>query len=499
MANKGKIVGAIPYALSILVAASYFLTLINLSLNIPIGDDFPAFVDLTPEAVDGNLSLTQFLSQINEHRVLYDRFFWIGGLWLFNAVNFKVLLLIGNLSLIVFVLFFNKIGKEMGQSRWMTAAIACLFFSWVGYSNSLCSMMALQNFTFPLLVCIGLWLLAVKKDLKGILGGLFLLVLAFFTTGIGFLAMLCGALILLFRRMRKEALIVSGISLIFVLIYFSFYEKSPVQSSLFAGLSQPVELLTRYFAFLGGILPISALSPLPEAALGLALAAALVYSVLRLGKRLPLHLTAITIFFLLLAAIVVAARFELNEFIANRFKINSAVIFACITLLLAYALPRNKIRSLFVGGVFLFAAALLMFSYKSFNDYRFWVDEFACDLLNVKHGLETTAYQPKGQAHIRTSFYNSEFQRVYSGIREEKVLKELIPIRLNGPESGNYLLNKDELVKAQFDRPVLVCTNDQDEVLGFLPLHLSGMRIIDKHGLLKGNSGIKYFLADIRQ
>ncbi|MEZ5172442.1 MAG: hypothetical protein R2850_02735 [Bacteroidia bacterium] len=467
-------------------------------MNIPIGDDFPAFVDLTPDAVDGHLSLSRFFSQINEHRILYDRIFWIGGLWLFSAVNFKILLLIGNFSLILFVLFFNKIGKELQQNGWMTATMACLFLSWVGYSNSLCSMMALQNFTFPLMVCAGLWMMSVKQDLKGILGGLFLLALAFFTTGIGFLAMFCGMLVLLIRKMRKEALIATGISLVFVLVYFSFYEKSPVQSSLFAGLSQPVELLTRYFAFIGGILPISALSPLPEAALGLALSASLLYSVIRLGKRLPLHLTAITIFFLLLAAIVVAARFELNEFIANRFKINSAVIFACIVLLLAHALPKNKIRNLFVTGVFLFAAALLMFSYKSYNDYRFWVDEFACDLLNANHGIETTAYQPKGQKYIRASFSDSKFQSVYSGLSEEAILQDLIPARMNGLETGNYSLNTDVLAKGQISRPVLVCMNEQDDVLGYLPVHFSGMRIIDKHGILKRASGMKLFLGDLR-
>ncbi len=497
--TKGQKISTIAsISISVLVVFFYFFSLADLSLNIPIGDDFPAFVDHTEAAVNGSLDAGAFFSQINEHRILYDRIFWISGLWIFHSVNFQTLLFIGNLSLLILLLFFIQVSKRHELPVWLWPTFALLIFSWVGYSNSLCAMMALQNFTFPALVCMGLWMMSGSANPRAIYTGLFILILAFYTTGIGFLAILFGLASLAIRQLNKALVYSALVSILFVALYFAFYEPSPVQSSLFSGLSQPLELLKRYFAFLGGVLPISAFSPLPEAALGLVLSGMLLFALLRLKNQTPHALLVITTFFLLLGAIVVAARFDLNEYIANRFKINSVIIFICVVLLFLKALPQNAFRTLTIAGIFAFATALNLFNYKSYNDYRFWVDEFATDLLNVKYGLETTAFQPKGQNYIRTSFYNQAFQSVYSGLKEELVLKSAVPIQLSETSGSDYQV--DGWGKANFpalSRPAVRVAGSDGQTLAYLPVNHSNGLCKDHSGVLRSTAGTAFFLVDL--
>lgn len=497
--KKFKIQNILAISITILVLLCYFISFTELSLDIPIGDDFPAFVDLTPASVNGNLSTKDFFSQINEHRVLYDRIYWITGIKLFNTVNFQALQLIGNLSLIMLLLFFVKIGKLGSNSIWLIPTVAFVLFSWVGYSNSLCAMMALQNYGFPLFVCVGLWFMATSSDIYKTLLGLLILSLAFFTTGIGFISIGFGLSSLLIRKNYKALGYSSLISIVVIIAYFAFYTPSPVQSSIFSGLSQPFELLKRYFAFVGGILPISSLSPIPEIMLGIVLFSALCFSLIRLKKEAPHALLLITIFFLLLAAIVVAARFELNEYIANRFKINSAIIFICIIILFVKSLPQNKIRSFIIVGITFFTASLNLFNYKSFNDYRFWVDEFATDLLNVNHGLNTTAFLPKKGDYISKSFYSDEFQMVYSGLKETEVLKTSIPIVLEQNSEGKYLVNNWAGMEMKIiKRPAVLVSGVDGNVLGFLPINHTSGSCNDLSEIIKSNTNCSFFLVNLK-
>jgi hypothetical protein len=484
--------------LSSCLAIVYFFTLQSVSLNIPIGDDFPAFVDITPEAVKGTLTLSDFFSQINEHRIVYDRVFWIGGIWIFNVVDFKILTLIGNFSLLLIALFFCGIQSKYKLPAGLILVFSFLFLSWVGYSNSLCSMMALQNFTFPLLIISGLWKMVNGQKLFDVLIGLLLLTVGFYTTGLGFVAIIMGLIYLLYKKQHRALIIGSVISFFSIAVYFLYYTPSPVQSNLFAGLSNPVELIKRYLAFIGGILPISGLSPLPEIILGVFLLALFSWSLFRLRAKTPHDLLIILLFYLFLAAVVVLSRFELNEYIANRFKINSAIIFAGISLLFILAIQNTMFRAIFTALLIVFTGLLNAFSYKSINDYRFWVDEFATDLLNVNHGINTTAFLPKKGNYIRNSFYNEEFQMVYSGLKETEVLKTSIQIDLNQNSVGQYQINDWEDIRTRsIKRPAVMISGSKGNPIAFLPVnHISGF-CVDVFGIIESNINCNIFLVNL--
>jgi hypothetical protein len=484
--------------LAVSVLALYFWALFSLSLNIPIGDDFPAFVDIAPDAVSGKLTARTFFKQINEHRILYNRIFWISGIGLFKAIDFKLLIIIGNLSLIGITWMFIRFQRQLAVPAGMIFVFANLFFSWVGYSNSLCSMMALQNFTFPLLAIAGLWLMTEVEKPNKVFLGLSLLTLAFYTTGLGFVAMLLGLFYLGFRKKYKLLIWASIPSAIFIFLYFLFFEPSPVQSSIFSGLSQPIELLKRYFAFIGGALPISFLSPIPEVILGVLLTGMLLWSIYSLKWDLPHNLFIITIFFMLLAAVVVAARFELNEYIANRFKINSAVLFASIAILFLKSIHSLKIRAFVTASFIVFTGILLAFSYKSYRDYKFWVDEFAVDLLNVKYGVETTAYLPKKAEHISRSFYNDDFQKLYFGLSESTILQPGEPIQILPAENSWCKIRGVTLYQLHlYNRPAIKITSLFGKTIGYLPIHQQLLSCKDSYGIARDQNQVKCFLVDL--
>jgi hypothetical protein len=487
------------YGLAALIAAIYFCALYCLSLNIPIGDDFPAFVDIAPQAIDRSISLKTFLRQINEHRILYNRIWWITGIWIFNSIDFQILLFIGNFSLVFLVVFFLKIQRKYELPSAMVAVFSLLFFSWVGYSNSLCSMMALQNFTFPLLVIVGLWFMIENKQPIKIFLGLGLLTLAFYTTGLGFVAMLFGLVYLFIQKKYKTFWISLAISTFFIGLYFAFYEASSVQSSIFTGISQPLELLKRYLAFLGGVLPISKISPLPECLLGLIVLSMFISAIIRLKSQTPHGLFFIILFFFFLAAVVVLARFELNEYIANRFKIGSIVLFASISVLFIMSFKSNKTQMYLVVGLLFFTGVLNLFSYKSYYDYRLWVDEFAVDLLNVKLNKETIAYQPKGWKYIRNNYYQKDFSEIYKGLYAEYSELPKLPITLSKAELHDYSIHTQSIQNIkEFDRPVVVVLNEDLKPLGFLPIHVGQMICKDPHEIIESNPTSKAYLIDLR-
>lgn len=485
------------FGLALAVLVLYFWALFKLSLNIPIGDDFPAFVDIAPDAIQGELALKTFFKQINEHRILYNRVFWISGIWAFQTIDFKVLLIIGNLSLIGLTWMFVKFQRQLALPAGLILVFANVFFSWVGYSNSLCSMMALQNFTFPLLVMVGLWLMThVEKPIKVYLG-LGLLTLGFYTTGIGFVSLLFGLAYLGFRKKYKLLIWSTIPAALLIFAYFSFYEPSPVQSSIFAGLSQPIELIKRYFAFIGGIIPISALSPIPEVILGVILTGMLLWSIYKLKWDAPHAVVVITFFFMFLAAVVVAARFELNEYIANRFKISSAVLFACITVLFSMTIKGLKLRAFITAGFIGFTGLIAAFSYKSYNDYKFWVDEFAIDLLNVNHGIETTAFLPKKAEHITRSFYQTDFQNVYFGLKESSLNLPGTPVRILPAENSWCKIEGcSEDVLQQMVRPAIRLASADGKTVGYLPIHRAMMACKDTYGIL-GQKPLQGFIIDL--
>ncbi len=484
--------------LSCCLAIVYFFTLHSVSLNIPIGDDFPAFVDITPEAFKGSLTLSDFFSQINEHRIFYDRIFWIGGIWIFNVIDFKTLTLIGNFSLVLIVLFFCSIQGKYKLPAGLILVFSLLFLSWVGYSNSLCSMMALQNFTFPLLIILGLWKMVNGQKLFDVLVGLLLLTVGFYTTGLGFVAIIMGLIYLLYKKQHRALMIGTVISFFSIAVYFIYYTPSPVQSNLFAGLSSPVELIKRYLAFIGGILPISGLSPLPEIILGILLLALFSWSLFRLRAKIPHALLIILLFYLFLAAVVVLSRFELNEYIANRFKINSAIIFAGISILFILAIQNTKFRAIITALLIVFTGLLNAFSYKSINDYRFWVDEFATDLINCKYGIETTAFQPKKASYIGNAFYNKDFQRVYNGLSEENLHIIDAEVKLTPIDASWYSIGSNERIKFEnLIHPVVIACASDGKTLAYFPIHQSRLACKDVYGVIKSNVDCRFKLVEL--
>jgi len=398
----------------LIIILAFFIFWSNISRNIPISDDFPAFVDFIIQFNSKGVGYQDFIVQINEHRVLYDRL-WLYILLVLNGtVNFKILSLIGNLSLVALFLFLSRRAANASLNPIIYLVFSALIFSPLNYDNVFCAMMSLQNFTFPLLILTSLFLLVEKQSNASLIISYLLMSLAFFTTAIGFVAFLIGGLALLYQKRKTEMIIWLTFSAVIVTIYFASYISPPLQGNTLDALMHPEILFVRYFAFLGAAIPISVLSPIPEFIIGITFFTLAAFSIFRMRRNPPVYWISVFLFFLLVAAAVAVGRFHLNEFIATRFKINSVyfISISIILFLLSYGSAKLFPRMI-LYGFSLFFLACTAFSYRAYADYKFWVDSYASDLMNIQNGVPTTIFLPKKTAYLKPRFTSRYFLRSY--------------------------------------------------------------------------------------
>jgi hypothetical protein len=413
------------------IVSVFFIFWNDISRNIPISDDFPAFVDFIIRYNSVGVSLQDFISQINEHRLLYDRLWLYFFLIIAGTVNFKILSLIGNLSLVVLFIFLSRRAAKESLNPLISLIFSSLIFSPLHFDNAFCAMMSLQNFTFPLLILIGLYLLIEKQSHIYLFLSYLLISLAFYTTAIGFVAFLIGGLVLLYQKRKADLIIWLTISAAIVTLYFASYISPPLQGNPIEAFMHPHILFFRFFAFLGAAIPISVLSPIPEFILGIGIFSIAVISLFRMRRELHLYWVSAFIFFLIIAAAVSIGRFQLNEFISTRFKINS-VCFISISLILylkSYG-SNGLFPRIILYGSSIFFLASTAFSYRAFSDYKYWVDSYAADLMNIQNGLPSTIFLPKKTDYLRPRFTSKYFldsykpQSAYLHPSKQPVLKK---------------------------------------------------------------------------
>lgn len=416
---------------SLLIITTFFIFWNSISRNIPISDDFPAFIDFIIKYNSVGISIQDFTSQINEHKVLYDRLWLYIILLLTGSVNFKILSLIGNLSLVVLFIFLSRRAVKESLNPLIILIFSALIFSPLHYDNTFCAMMSLSNFTFPLLILISLYLLTEKQSYTFLLMSYLLMTLAFYTIAIGFVAFLIGGFVLLYQKRKADLIIWLTISAAIVTLYFASYISPPLQGNPIEAFMHPQLLFFRFFAFMGAAIPISVLSPIPEFILGICFFTISAFSLYRMRKNPPVYWISVFLFFLTVAAAVAVGRFHLNEFIATRFKINSVCFISISLILFMKSYESNGLfpRIILYGFTTLFLASTA-FSYRAYSDYKYWVDSYAADLMDIQNGLPSTIFLPKKTDYLRPRFTSKYFldsykpQSVYLHPSKQPVFKK---------------------------------------------------------------------------
>ena len=225
------------------------------SVNIPINDDY-AILDFLNKIISTDSvyeKIKLIFAQHNEHRIVYDRIWALISYKLSQQVNFNILALIGNLSLIPIFIIFAKKTQELNKNLIYLIPISVLIFNITFYENMTFAMATLSNLTVFVFSLLSIHFFT-KIDLsnKNLTLAITFFVFATLTQGSGLFLIPIGLIILLYKKDRKKLLIFTVFSLIVVALYFYGYNKPPSSPSLLTTLLDfKIKTILFVFAFLG--------------------------------------------------------------------------------------------------------------------------------------------------------------------------------------------------------------------------------------------------------
>jgi hypothetical protein len=359
-----KVSTALTFCVSLIIIASYFTLIITNAVDIPNGDDLYCllvFVQDFQDAQNPMERLQLLTGQWVEHRIFYSRFVALLSFWLTGQVNFLLISVLGNLSLIGFAIVFWKIIRHAGMSAYYFIPIMLILFSPVMYEGNLWSGASTVYMPVCFLGLLIVYLLCHPSDwsfVPAVAAGL----LATFSFGNGMFSLITGVILLVYQRRFARAATWGLLSLIMILEYFKNFKVFSATNAF--GFTEhfkhPEYLFYNLFAFIGGIFE---------------------YTENTNGTLLPDNIPAITAGFVLAISLSAIVYFELIKkngigIERSRFKIVWAgmVIFIGITAVaMAYSRTLDASMNTLASRYKIYSMVFLILFYLSgllFFDFR---------------------------------------------------------------------------------------------------------------------------------
>jgi hypothetical protein len=242
--------------LTIAVVCIFYYCSVLYSLNIPWFDDIENIPYFLVNWLEGQTFSEKWQALIrpnNEHRVLAARLVVLAQYYVSGVLNFKVLVFLGNLTVLGFFgLFVYNFSRQSG--RWfLILPAALLIFNMQSYLVTFMTIMSMQYQMVLLLTALSFTFLA-KRGRLCFGAAMLIAYLDTFSMGNGMMVWPSGLVILLFQTRWKDALIwilAGGVS---VFLYFSGHDFVQGNDKGFDYILQhPVSTFTGFFTMLGGV------------------------------------------------------------------------------------------------------------------------------------------------------------------------------------------------------------------------------------------------------
>jgi hypothetical protein len=202
----------------------YFAAFAWLGQNLPRNDDPPATLPFLLAVHRGEAWVRVLFDQYAEHRITYLRLVTLLVQRLTGAVDYRVLGLLGNLSLVGVLAVFGAWFRRWNLMAYVLP-VPFLLFHWGFHHNTFVAMMALQNLTIVFWGVLSAWWLADGRTWRPY-AALLVAVVATYTSGSGMLTLAIGSGYLLLTR-RWQALVswllVSGLA-----VGLYFWQLQPI-------------------------------------------------------------------------------------------------------------------------------------------------------------------------------------------------------------------------------------------------------------------------------
>lgn len=330
----------------VIVLIIFYTSILKYGVNIPIGDDYPAILNFLINffSSSGFKKIALIFSQHNEHRIVFTRIITLLTYYLLGSINFKLLMFIGNLSLIgLLAVLYSSYPHDRNKLLYFLPVVLLLFQQQY-WGDIYWAMASLSNLCVLFFAFLSLYLLT-KPEMKYFFLSLFFLMLATFTNGNGFLVFFVGLFPVILSKHHKKILLWSIIGLGLILFYFHGYIKPAYHPSL---LGHPIETLKYFFSFVGssmGLTKFGSFFSFISLLTGLALSA---YFILLIKfeyykHNLPVYLFLLFCFLSAFMTSLGRAGFGIEQSLSSRYRIYSVLFFILIYISIMELSP-NKIR-----------------------------------------------------------------------------------------------------------------------------------------------------------
>jgi hypothetical protein len=393
----------------LLPPAIYFYFVYFYSLNLPFADDFANLSQTISifQSTNFNEALSIFFALENGHRVAFTRFVYVLSYALFGEIDFRILILIGNIPLALLLFLFLRTLKVSRSNLLYFIPVSILLFQLQFWKNMTWAASALQHQYILLFTGLTFYLLG-RKSNPGLYSAFFFAVLSVFTHGGGWVTIFLGWIILLIQKSYQKSSIWAGGALLLGFFYFKNFHSS---TNVFTGI-QSLEgfknFLMFYSAFLGSSLSLDKMYI--AAGFGVILSFYLCY--LTWDKYFEKNITVFMfmVYIFLNAILVAMARSGLavENVFAPRYKIVSVILIVLVYMSLAERFsPVTKKWRKFVAIGIIFAATSYFLSFKpgkdnleTRNKSLTWL---ANQWVNTNHGFFFSSGPPGDQDNIPNS------------------------------------------------------------------------------------------------
>ena len=380
--------------------AIYFYFVYSYSLNLPFADDFTNLDQVMNiiQASNFNEAFSILLSDGNqEHRKVFLRIIYILSYAMLGEIDFTVLILIGNFSLVILMYLFFHIVNVPRKNLFYFIPISILLFQLQSWTHMTWTAPAIQLYMF---VFTGLtFYFCCKKSNLGFFSAIFFAMASVSTYAVGWFTMALGWLILIINKRYRHSIVWVLVSLIFGFFYFKNFHSSANISSGIQTFDGFKNFLIFYFSFLG-----SALSPNKiyiAASFGIILNLYLCYLIRDryFHKNITVFMFMVFVFLNAIGAAMFRADFGIENVFAPRYKVVSVILVILVYMSLAEKMSSslNKFRGFIVMGILIASASYFLtfkpgkFNLETKNLSLKWLTN---QWVNTNHGFFFTPGNP---------------------------------------------------------------------------------------------------------
>jgi len=380
--------------------AIYFYFVYSYSLNLPFADDFTNLDQVMNiiQASNFNEGFSILLSDGNqEHRKVFLRIIYILSYAMLGEIDFTVLILIGNFSLVILMYLFFHIVNVPRKNLFYFIPISILLFQLQSWTHMTWTAPAIQLYMF---VFTGLtFYFCCKKSNLGFFSAIFFAMASVSTYAVGWFTMALGWLILIINKRYRHSIVWALVSLIFGFFYFKNFHSSANISSGIQTFDGFKNFLIFYFSFLG-----SALSPNKiyiAASFGIILNLYLCYLIRDryFHKNITVFMFMVFVFLNAIGAAMFRADFGIENVFAPRYKVVSVILVILVYMSLAEKMSSslNKFRGFIVMGILIASASYFLtfkpgkFNLETKNLSLKWLTN---QWVNTNHGFFFTPGNP---------------------------------------------------------------------------------------------------------